>query len=85
MDNLAQIRFRIGQAIKEARQQKHMTQSQLAEKLDISAKHITAIENGPYIPSLKLLVSATLELNLSLDKNILINQKIKTFMTHLVC
>ena len=43
----------IGQQIKVYRKKKGLTQEELAEKVDLSVQHISRIESGCYIPSLK--------------------------------
>lgn len=40
--------------LKELRQQKHLTQQELAEKLGVSRQTIISIESGKYDPSLPL-------------------------------
>lgn len=42
----------IAQKIKQARIKANLTQSELAEKVDLSTQHISRIESGYYIPSL---------------------------------
>lgn len=46
---------RLGQKIKRIRQQKRLTQDNLAEKVGISTKYIQFIESGERQPSLKTL------------------------------
>ena len=46
----------IGKRIKRLRLQKHMTQEALSEKIDISAKHLSNIENNNAHPSIETLV-----------------------------
>ncbi len=58
---------KLGQAVKQARVQSHMTQEQLAEILNISATHLKSIERGERYPSFKLLEKLVRELSLSLD------------------
>ena len=42
-----------GATIKALREKQRMTQAELAEKVDLSDQHISRIESGCYIPSLK--------------------------------
>ena len=42
----------IGKRIKRLRLQKHMTQEALSEKIDISAKHLSNIENNNAHPAI---------------------------------
>lgn len=53
----------VGQKIKQARQSKGMTQSDLADLLDISSKTVSAIEVGRVEPSISQMqaISAVLE------------------------
>lgn len=44
------------QQIKKVRQEKELTQKELAEKADVTQQTISAIENGRLDPSLKLLM-----------------------------
>ncbi|MGF7145492.1 transcriptional regulator with XRE-family HTH domain [Anaerotaenia torta] len=46
----------IGQRIKQAREAKGLTQEQLAEKVALSASHISVIERGIKAPKLETLV-----------------------------
>lgn len=46
----------IGQRIKQAREAKGLTQEQLAEKVALSASHISVIERGIKTPKLETLV-----------------------------
>lgn len=46
----------IGQRIKQAREAKGLTQEQLAEKVVLSASHISVIERGMKTPKLETLV-----------------------------
>ena len=46
----------IGQRIKQAREAKRLTQEQLAEKVGLSASHISVIERGIKSPRLETLV-----------------------------
>ena len=56
----------IAEKIKSYRKKLNMTQSELAEKVDLSDQHISRIESGCYIPSLKsfFLIADTLKIDL---------------------
>ena len=53
----------IGQRIKQAREAKGLTQEQLAEKVALSASHISVIERGIKAPRLETLVDILNVLN----------------------
>ncbi len=57
----------LGNRIKIRRQEFKMTQSQLAEKCNISNNHLSAIENGREKPSLEVLCSICQNLNVTPD------------------
>jgi transcriptional regulator with XRE-family HTH domain len=57
-------RDRLGEVVKAARKAKGLTQSQLAEMLEISTRHLKGIENSGRMPSLKLLRRIVRELEL---------------------
>ena len=57
----------IGQRIALLRQENHITQAQLAEKLDISVKHCSEVERGLSCLSLEKLVSLCSILSTNLD------------------
>lgn len=56
----------IAQKIKQARIKAKMTQSELAEKVNLSTQHISRIESGYYIPSLASFFSIISILNIDL-------------------
>jgi transcriptional regulator with XRE-family HTH domain len=58
---------RLGGAIKAARRTKGVTQAQLAERLDITLRHLKAIENSGQKPSYDLLSRIVCELDISAD------------------
>jgi len=57
---------RIANTIKNARIQAKFTQSQLAEKVGLSEKHVSKIETGKNIPSLDKFLNIVQVLNLTL-------------------
>ena len=57
----------IGSRIKEARERAHLTQEELAEKVDISPTHMSVIERGIKTPKLDTFVKIVNALNLSAD------------------
>jgi len=50
-----ELRQNFGELIKRIRTARKLTQAQLAEKVDVEAKHISCIENGLSFPSADLL------------------------------
>jgi transcriptional regulator with XRE-family HTH domain len=52
----------VGQRIKQAREAKGLTQEQLAEKVGLSASHMSVIERGVKPPKLETFVEITNEL-----------------------
>ena len=57
----------IGSRIKEAREQAHLTQEELAEIVDISPTHMSVIERGVKTPKLDAFVKIANALHLSAD------------------
>lgn len=57
----------LGSVVKSARLKKHLTRKQLAEKLQISQRHLTAIENEQKQPSYDLLFMLIRELHIPSD------------------
>lgn len=57
----------IAQVIQNARKQKGLKQSELAEKIGISEKHLSKIETGKNYPALDTFLKILNVLNLSLD------------------
>lgn len=58
----------IGQAIKKAREAQGITREQLAETLDLSARHLQAIENEGQHPSFQLFVQLITMFDISADQ-----------------
>lgn len=61
--NLKLLGFRIG----ERRRELKMTQESLAERVGVTEKHISAIENGKTRPRIELLLSIAEALNVTTD------------------
>lgn len=61
----------IGKRIATLRRMKHMTQSQLAEKADISNNYLSHIETSRSIPSLETLMSLCSALDVTPDEILL--------------
>ena len=57
----------IGSRLKEAREQAHLTQEELAEIVDISPTHMSVIERGVKTPKLDTFVKIANALHLSAD------------------
>lgn len=66
---MAEINFEyIGKRIRKAREAEKLTQEQLAEKVGVGSTHISHIETGNTIPSLKLVLSIINTLGVSADE-----------------
>lgn len=57
----------LGQKIKEVREKSNLTQEQLAERVDLSVTHISAIENASSGISLQALANIAEDLGVSMD------------------
>ena len=57
----------VGRRIKEAREKRHLTQEELAARIDISPTHVSVIERGPKIPRLDTFVAIANALEVSGD------------------
>lgn len=64
----------IGQAIKKAREEKGITREQLAEVLDLSARHLQSIENEGQHPSFQLFIQLITMFDISADQYIFPNK-----------
>lgn len=60
----------IGLAIKQAREENRITREQLAENLDVSARHLQAVELEGQFPSLKLFIKLVTMFDISVDQYI---------------
>lgn len=60
-------KFTMGDRIKEVRKKHKLTQSQLAERLDISDEFMSQIERGLKLPSMHVFVKMIETLNVSAD------------------
>lgn len=58
---------KIGQRIGELRRNLKLTQEELAEKMEVSVKHVSSVERGVSACSLGALAKAALALNCSID------------------
>jgi transcriptional regulator with XRE-family HTH domain len=59
------IKAIFGSNLKHYRKQRHLSQEQLAEKVDITSKHLSMIETGATFVSAELLEKLTKNLNIS--------------------
>ena len=57
----------MGDRIKETRKKRHLTQEQLAEKVDVSLEYISEIERGLKMPSMPLFIKLVEALDVSAD------------------
>lgn len=60
----------LGQAIMEAREKQRITREELAEELDISARHLQSIEKEGQYPSFPLFIQLVTILHISVDQYI---------------
>lgn len=60
----------LGQAIMEAREKQRVTREELAEELDISARHLQSIEKEGQYPSFPLFIQLVTMLHISVDQYI---------------
>ena len=70
---------KLGNAIKLARQERQLTQRELAERLSISPHYLMTIENKEQIPGSDLLFRIIRELNLSADAIFYLNEGFHLF------
>ena len=57
----------MGDRIREARKNLHLTQEQLAEKLDVSLEYVSQLERGLKMPSMQLFINLIEILDVSAD------------------
>lgn len=57
----------VGRRIKEAREKRHLTQEELAARIDISPTHVSVIERGTKIPRLDTFVAIANAMEVSGD------------------
>ncbi len=62
------IKKQLGEKIKRVRKTRNLTQEQLAEKIDISARNLSGIELGYYFPKAETLEKILKALNISLEE-----------------
>lgn len=65
----------IGSRVKELRNQKNLTQEQLANRLSVTKSVISAYENGFRFPSLDVLIQLAYIFNVSTDYLLGVNKK----------
>lgn len=69
MEETTQFDFReLGQAIKDARNDRKLTREQLGDMLDISSRYLVDIENEAQPPSLQILYTIVTFLDISVDQ-----------------
>ena len=64
-----------GRELKKLRQQKHLTQEQLAERADLSVPYISHLERGSKKPSMAVLVRLAESLGVTVDRLLSGNQE----------
>lgn len=57
----------MNEKMKEARQKKNLSQTELAKKIGISRQTVNMIENGAYNPTVELCIRICKELGVTLD------------------
>ena len=72
--------FIIGEKIKQARMEKKLTQTELAEMIGITRQTVSLIEAGKYNPSLKLCIDLALALDKTLDELFWLGDKLEQLM-----
>ena len=63
--NMGKNHKELNNQLEELRKASHLTQLELAEKVEVSRKSINSIENGIYIPTTVLALKISKELNCS--------------------
>lgn len=66
----------IGLSIKKARESENITREVMAEMLDITARHLQAVENEGHYPSFDLLIRLITRFHVAVDPHIFPEQKI---------
>ncbi len=74
MELMENCTTKLGTAVKIARKNKNLTQTELSEKLGITSRHLQAIENEHKAPSFDLLSRMLAYLNLSADSILDVNE-----------
>lgn len=67
MDRMEEFQIIFGQELKRLRLKNKLTQSELAEKLDLSVTHISSMERGVDKPSFKTMIDLVDLLGISLE------------------
>lgn len=62
------IKTLFGERIKILRKKRNLTQSNIAEKVDVDAKHISCIENGKNFPSPDLILKLAEAFNITVSE-----------------
>lgn len=61
------VRMNVGKNIAKFRKEKELTQEELAQKINISAKAISSYENNRNLPNIEMLISLSQELGVSIN------------------
>lgn len=72
----------IGQRIRAARQKRGITQEKLAEIVEAGTTHISHIETGNTIPSIKMFIAIVNALNMSADELLCDNLEKSKYVYH---
>lgn len=60
--------IRFGEKLKKYRLKKHLSQMELAEKIDLQTSSVSHLENGTHSPSLETLLRLSLALDVGIDE-----------------
>ena len=67
---------RLGEKLRTLRKRDGLTQTQLAEMLDVDYSHVGKMERGERVPSLEILIKITQVLNVTSDQLIMDDQEL---------
>lgn len=68
------MKYELAENIKRLRNEKHMTQTQLAKKLNVGTSIISAYENQDRLPSIDMLIKLSYEFNVTIEYMLGINK-----------
>ena len=68
------MKYELAERIKKLRQEKHLTQTQLAKRLRVGTSIISAYENQDRLPSIEMLIKLSYEFNVTIEYLLGINK-----------
>ena len=68
------MKYELAENIKKLRNEKHLTQTQLAKKLNVGTSIISAYENQDRLPSIDMLIKLSYEFNVTIEYLLGINK-----------